>query len=103
MVLYLLMNVSFLAALTPAQMAGSELVAADAIAAVFGGAAGTVVVVASLLILISSANVNFLGLPRVAYGLSRTAWPSAPSPASTSAARRATRSSSSPLDRRSWP
>jgi APA family basic amino acid/polyamine antiporter len=30
-----------------------------------------VVVLASLLILISSANVNFLGLPRVAYGLSR--------------------------------
>ena len=71
MVLYLLMNVSFLAALTPAEMAGSELVAADATAAVFGDAAGTVVIVASLLILISSANVNFLGLPRVAYGLAQ--------------------------------
>ena len=71
MVLYLLLNVSFLAALTPQEMAGSELVASDAIADVFGGAAGTVVVLASLLILISSANVNFLGLPRVAYGLSR--------------------------------
>jgi len=64
MVLYLLMNVAFLTALTPAQMAGSDLVAADATAAVFGDAAGTIVVVASLLILISSANVNFLGLPR---------------------------------------
>jgi len=71
MVLYMLMNVAFLAALTPAEMAGSELVAQDAIAAVFGNAAGTVVVVASLLILISSANVNFLGLPRVAYGLAQ--------------------------------
>ena len=71
MILYLLMNVSFLAALSPAEMAGSELVASDATAAVFGGAAGTVVVGASLLILISSANVNFLGLPRVAYGLSQ--------------------------------
>jgi APA family basic amino acid/polyamine antiporter len=71
MVLYLLMNASFLAALTPAQMAGSDLVAADATAAVFGDAAGTVVIVASLLILISSANVNFLGLPRVAYGLAK--------------------------------
>jgi basic amino acid/polyamine antiporter, APA family len=30
-----------------------------------------VVVVASLLILVSSLNVNFLGLPRVAYGLSQ--------------------------------
>ena len=71
MVLYLLMNISFLTALTPAQMAGSNLVAADATAAVFGNAAGTVVLVASLLILISSTNVNFLGLPRVAYGLAQ--------------------------------
>lgn len=71
MVLYLLMNVAFLAALTPEEMAGSELVASDAIAAVFGEMAGMVVVVASLLILVSSANVNFLGLPRVAFGLSR--------------------------------
>jgi APA family basic amino acid/polyamine antiporter len=69
MILYLLMNVAFLSALTPAEMAGSELVAADAIADVFGAAAGTVVVAASLVILVSSLNVNFLGLPRVAYGL----------------------------------
>ena len=67
--LYLLINVSFLAALTPAEMAGSELVARDATSAVFGDAAGTIVLLASLVILISSLNVNFLGLPRVAYGL----------------------------------
>jgi APA family basic amino acid/polyamine antiporter len=71
MVLYLLMNVAFLSALSPGEMAGSELVAQDAIASVFGGTAGTVVVVASLLILVSSLNVNFLGLPRVAYDLSQ--------------------------------
>jgi APA family basic amino acid/polyamine antiporter len=71
MVLYLLMNVAFLSALSPAEMAGSELVAQDAITAVFGSTAGTVVVLASLLILVSSLNVNFLGLPRVAYGLSQ--------------------------------
>lgn len=71
MVLYLLMNISFLTALSPAEMAQSDLVAADATAAVFGEAAGTVVLIASLLILISSANVNFLGLPRVAYGLAQ--------------------------------
>lgn len=69
--LYLLINVAFLSALTPAEMAGSELVARDAIAAVFGDAAGTIVLIASLLILISSANVNFMGLPRVAFGLAR--------------------------------
>ena len=68
-VLYLLLNIAFLAALTPAEMIGSELVAQDAIAGVFGGTAGTVIVFASLLILLSSINVNFLGLPRVAYGL----------------------------------
>lgn len=71
MVLYLLLNVAFLAALTPEEMAGSELVAADAISDVFGSAAGTAVTLASLLILLSSLNVNFLGLPRVAYALSR--------------------------------
>ena len=68
-VMYLLINLSFLAVLTPSEMSGSELVAQDAISGVFGSAAGTVVVGASLLILISSLNVNFLGLPRVAYGL----------------------------------
>jgi basic amino acid/polyamine antiporter, APA family len=69
--LYLLMNVAFLSALTPAQMAGSPLVAQDAIADVFGGTAGTFVVVAGLLILVSSLNVNFLGMPRVAFALAR--------------------------------
>ena len=71
MILYLLINVAFLSALTPDEMAGSELVAMDAVALVFGDMAGTLVVVASLLILLSSINVNFLGMPRVAYGLSQ--------------------------------
>ncbi|MBW3534919.1 MAG: amino acid permease, partial [Gemmatimonadetes bacterium] len=70
-VLYLLMNLAFMSALSPAEMAGSELVAQDATAAVFGGAAGTVVLIASVLILVSSTNVNFMGLPRVAFGLAR--------------------------------
>lgn len=70
-VLYLLINVSFISALTPAEMAGSELVAQDAIDRVFGTAAGTVVVLASILILVSSLNVNFMGMPRVAFGLAR--------------------------------
>ncbi|NNF25860.1 MAG: amino acid permease [Gemmatimonadetes bacterium] len=70
-VLYLMMNSAYLAALTPAEMAGSELVAQDAVSGVFGGAAATMVVVASLLILVSSGNVNFLGMPRVAFALSR--------------------------------
>lgn len=71
-VLYLMVNTAYLAALTPDEMAGSELVARDAVQGVFGGAAATFVVVASLLILISSGNVNFLGMPRVAFGLARS-------------------------------
>jgi len=52
-------------------MAGSSLVAADALHATFGGAAGTFVTVASLVILLSSLNVQFLGMPRVALALAR--------------------------------
>ena len=68
---YLLINVSFLFALTPAEMDGSPLVAQDAVAGVLGPAAGKVIVVAGLLILLSSINVNFLGMPRVAFALAR--------------------------------
>lgn len=70
-ILYLLMNLAFLSALTPEEMAGSQLVAADALQATFGGAAGTFVTVASLVILLSSLNVQFLGMPRVTLGLAR--------------------------------
>jgi len=72
MILYLLMNVAFLAVLSPAEMAENpELIAALTISTVFGNAAGTAVTVAALLILVGSLNVNFLGLPRVAYGLAQ--------------------------------
>lgn len=70
-ILYLLINLAFMSALTPEEMAGSPLVAADALHATFGGAAGTFVTVASLVILLSSLNVQFLGMPRVALGLAR--------------------------------
>ncbi len=69
--LYLLINVAFLSALTSQEMSGSPLVAADALRGTFGTAAGRVVTVASLVILLSSLNVNFLGMPRVAFGLAR--------------------------------
>jgi APA family basic amino acid/polyamine antiporter len=70
-VVYLLINIAFLTALTPAEMAGSDLVARDAIAGVFGDGAARAVQVCGLLILISSLNVNFLATPRVAYALAR--------------------------------
>ena len=69
--LYLLINLAFLSALTPEQMAGSPLVAADALQATFGATAGTFVTVASVVILLSSLNVQFLGMPRVTFGLAR--------------------------------
>ena len=71
-VLYLMVNTAYLAALTPEEMAGSELVARDAVQGVFGNTAATFVVVASLLILVSSCNVNFLGMPRVTFAMARS-------------------------------
>ncbi|NIN72223.1 MAG: amino acid permease [Gemmatimonadetes bacterium] len=70
-VLYLAINVAFLSALSPAEMAGSPLVAADAVAVAFGESGRTLITVTALVILISSLNVNFLSVPRVVYGLAR--------------------------------
>ena len=69
--LYLAMNVAFLSALSPAQMSGSPLVAADAVAVAFGESGRSFITVTALIILISSLNVNFLSVPRVVYGLAR--------------------------------
>jgi len=69
--LYLLINVAFLNALTPASMAGSQLVARDVLAMVLGEWSGVAVAVVALGILISSLNYNFFGTPRVPYGLAR--------------------------------
>ena len=71
-VLYLLVNLAFLSALSPAEAAGSPLVAADVAAAAFGEVGRRIITVAALVILVSSLNVQFMGLPRVAYGLSRS-------------------------------
>jgi len=69
--LYLLINLAFLHTLTPAEMAGSPLVARDVLARGLGNAAGVAVTVAAIAILVSSINVNFMGTPRIAYGLAR--------------------------------
>jgi len=69
--LYLLINLAFLHTLTPAEMAGSKLVAEDVLARGLGNAAGAAVKVAAIAILISSINVNFMGTPRIAFGLAR--------------------------------
>jgi APA family basic amino acid/polyamine antiporter len=67
--LYIGINLAFLSALTVGEMSGSPLVAADAVAVAFGEGGRTFITVTALVILISSLNVNFLGVPRVAYGL----------------------------------
>ena len=71
-VLYLIVNAAYLAVLSPGEMAGAELVARDAVEGAMGSAAGTFMLVAAVLILVSSTNVNFLGMPRVAFGLARS-------------------------------
>ena len=68
-VLYVLINLAFLVALSPEEMAGSPLVAAEVVAKASGEMGRRFVTVAALVILISSCNVQFLGLPRVAFGL----------------------------------
>jgi basic amino acid/polyamine antiporter, APA family len=70
-VIYLLMNVAFLHAMTPEEMAGSKLVARDVLARGFGANAGIAITIASVAILVSSINVNFMGTPRIAFGLAR--------------------------------
>jgi APA family basic amino acid/polyamine antiporter len=70
-VIYLLMNVAFLHAMTPAEMAGSQLVARDVLARGLGENAATAITIASIAILVSSINVNFMGTPRIAFGLAR--------------------------------
>ena len=69
---YLLIIASFLSALTPAEMADSQvMVAQNAVASVFGERAGLFMVIAGILIIMSTLNVNFLGMPRVAFALAR--------------------------------
>jgi APA family basic amino acid/polyamine antiporter len=71
-VLYIAINVAFLSSLTPAEMSGSPLVAADAVAVAFGESGRTFITVTAIVILLSSLNVNFLSVPRVVFGLARS-------------------------------
>jgi APA family basic amino acid/polyamine antiporter len=70
-VLYLLVNAAFLYVLTPAEMAGSTLVAADVASRLAGGRVGALVTAAALVVLAGSLNVNFLTLPRVGLAMAQ--------------------------------
>ncbi len=72
-VIYVLVNVALLRIMTPAEMAGSNLVAADAAARVFGPAADTVVTAISLISLITIINAMMMVFPRVLFAVARDA------------------------------
>src|SRR2546429_657240 len=69
--LYLLLNAAFLHVLPLAQIAGSNLVAADVANAIVGAKAGAVVAALALLVVLASLNGNIFVTPRVLFGLAR--------------------------------
>jgi APA family basic amino acid/polyamine antiporter len=70
-VLYLLVNVALLHVLTPAQMAVSELPAADAAAIALGPAGGLALTVFGVISVAAIANVTIMKSARIAYALAR--------------------------------
>lgn len=72
-VIYVLVNVALLRVMTPAEMAGSNLAAADAAARIFGPAADTIVTAISLISLITITNTMIMVFPRVLFAVSRDA------------------------------
>jgi APA family basic amino acid/polyamine antiporter len=67
--LYLLLNIAFLHAMTPAEMATSDFVARDALIAVLGDHVTVALTVVGLVVVLAGLNANFLGTPRIPYGL----------------------------------
>ncbi len=70
-VIYLLLNVAFLHVLTPARMAGQDLVAATAAREIFGDKGDTVVRGVLLVSLLSAANAILLIASRLPFAMSR--------------------------------
>jgi APA family basic amino acid/polyamine antiporter len=70
-VIYLLLNVAFLHVLSPARMAGQELVAATAAREIFGPSGDTLVRAVLLVSLLSAANAILLIASRLPFAMSR--------------------------------
>ena len=70
-VIYCFANVAYLAALGPAGVAASSTVAADAVGAVMGPAAGKLIALIILISIFSAANSILLTTPRVYYAMAR--------------------------------
>jgi basic amino acid/polyamine antiporter, APA family len=70
-VLYCLANVAYVAALGPEAAAASDGIAAAAVGAVFGPAAGNLIALAIMLSIFSAANATMLTAPRVFFAMAR--------------------------------
>lgn len=69
--LYLLLNAAFFTVLPLERVAASNLVAADAAAAMFGARGGAVIAALALIVVLASLNGNVFVTPRVLFGLAR--------------------------------
>ena len=70
-VIYLVANFGYLAALGPARVAASERVAGEAVATVLGPAAGSIVALAIIISMYSAAHATVITAPRVYYSMAR--------------------------------
>jgi len=70
-VIYLMANFAYLAALGPARMAASERVAGEAVAAVMGPAAGWLIAAAIIVSMYSAAHATVITAPRVYFTMAR--------------------------------
>lgn len=70
-VIYVLANLAYVAALGTARSAQSERIAADAVSTIFGSGAGKLIAVAILISMFSAANATALTATRVYYAMSR--------------------------------
>jgi len=67
--IYILANLAYIAALSPAGVAGTQSVAAESVRSVIGGGAARLVAVMILISIFSAANTTLLGAPRVFYAM----------------------------------
>lgn len=71
--IYVAVNLALLDVLTPQEMAGSTLVAADAAGRVFGPSADMIVTAVSLISLVTILNLFLMTLPRLLFAMARDA------------------------------
>ena len=68
--LYMLLNIALVKSVGLAALAGSDIALARALELAMSPAAGSVIVVAAILILLSHQNLSYMGAPRVLHALS---------------------------------